>query len=200
MRLALVALVVCGALTSDAWQASAQRRGMARGDSQLVRYAESVTGDAFQLVAQTPRGARVFARTPPRAETLRAIDSGLAELFAIARRHGYRARLNYADYTIFIARPDRTRDGAGTYSPDIAVGAGQYAGSVYDKGGYVYAAGMVLSFQPSAFVIAEHERNWQRVHDVARYEGEHLVLYHNDRRRYQETLDHSQGGSHPILR
>jgi hypothetical protein len=32
-----------------------------------------------------------------------------------------------------------------------------------------------------------------------RYEGEHLVLYHNDRRRYQRTFDHSKGGSHPIL-
>jgi hypothetical protein len=32
-----------------------------------------------------------------------------------------------------------------------------------------------------------------------RYEGEHIVLYNNDRRRFQATLDHSQGGGHPIL-
>ena len=32
-----------------------------------------------------------------------------------------------------------------------------------------------------------------------RFEGEHIVLYQNDRRRYQETADHSRGGGHPIL-
>lgn len=161
--------------------------------------AESVTGDTFGFAGTTPGGANFFARARPRAESLRAIDSGLSELFAVARRNGFRARLNHSDYTVFIARPDRTRDRDGKYSPDIAVGASQYAGSVYDQGGYVYAAGMVLAFQPCAFVVAEHDRDFRRIHDVARYEGEHLILYHNDRRRYQETYDHSRGGSHPIL-
>ncbi|HEX8475454.1 MAG TPA: hypothetical protein VF666_15605 [Pyrinomonadaceae bacterium] len=205
--MALVALVFCGGLflEGNSTEISAQRRRggggvVGRGDSRLVGQAQSITGDTFRVISETPRGVRVYARSAPHTETLRAIDSGLAELFAIARRNGYRARLNHADYTVFVARPDRTRDRAGAYSPDIAIGAAQYAGSVYDQGGYVFAAGMVLSFQPCAFVIAEHERNWQRVRDVARYEGEHIVLYHNDPRRYQETLDHSRGGSHPILR
>jgi hypothetical protein len=70
---------------------------------------------------------------------------------------------------------------------------------VYDKGGYVYAAGMVLSMSPSAFIIAEHERDFQRISNVARYEGEHIVLFHNDRSLYNKTADHSRGGSHPIL-
>jgi len=130
---------------------------------------------------------------------LNAIDAGLAELFAVARRHGYNARTNFADYTVFIARADRTRDSAGTYSPDVAIGAAQYAGSVYDKGGYVYAAGMVLSMEPGAFLIAEHDRDFGRVSNVARYEGEHIILYHNDRRLYSQTADHSRGGSHPII-
>jgi hypothetical protein len=50
-----------------------------------------------------------------------------------------------------------------------------------------------------SFVIAEHTRNFERISNVVRYEGEHLVLYHNDRRRYSETADHSRGGGHPIL-
>ena len=58
---------------------------------------------------------------------------------------------------------------------------------------------MVLANSPAAFVIAEHERDWQRISNVVRYEGEHLILYHNDRRRYAATADHSRGGSHPIL-
>src|SRR5262249_32554262 len=107
--------------------------------------------------------------------------------------------LNYSDYTVFIAKADRTKDSAGQYSPDIAVGAAQYAGSIYDQGGYIYAAGMVISFNPSAFVIAEHSRDLNRVSNVVRYEGEHLVLFYNDRRRYEATKDHSKGGGHPIL-
>jgi hypothetical protein len=131
---------------------------------------------------------------------LNAIDRGLADLFAAARRNGYSRLLNFSNYTIFIGRADRTRNSEGQYSPDIAVGAAQYSGTEYDQGGYIYAAGMVLTNSPPSFVIAEHTQDLQRVSNVVRYEGEHLVLYHNDRRRYQQTMDHSRGGAHPILR
>lgn len=188
-----VALAGAGALGEGA---AAQRR---TADGGLLARAQSYTGDRFRFESATPRGARVVSVNRPNAATLHAIDRGLTDLFAVARKRGYRQRLNYSDYTIFIARPDRTQDSAGTYSPDIALGAAQYAGSVYDQGGYVFAAGLVLSTQGCAFVIAEHERNWQRVADVTRYEGEHIVLYHNDRRLYSQTADHSRGGSHPIL-
>ncbi len=206
-RFAFMALLFVGAWMmtgaglgqTEAAQRYGRRGGGDRADSQLVAQAQGITGDVFRISTSTPRGARVYARTPPRAETLQAIDRGLSELFSIARRHGYRARLNHADYTIFVARPDRTRNRNGAYSPDIALGAAQYAGSVYDQGGYVYAAGMVLSNEPCAFIIAEHERDFQRVSNVARYEGEHIVLYHNNPRLYQQTLDHSRGGGHPIL-
>ena len=165
----------------------------------LVARAQQVTGDRFTVATTTARGVTVVARVTPRPEVLQAIDNGFADLFAVAARHGYRSRLNFRDYTVFIGRADRTRDSSGQYSPDIAVGAGQYAGSVYDQGGYVFAAGMVLAFSPLAFVIAEHERDWQRISNVVRYEGEHLILYHNDRRLYAQTADHSRGGSHPII-
>ena len=131
---------------------------------------------------------------------LNAIDKGLTELFAVAEKNGYQRRLNYSDYTIFIAKADRTTNSDKTYSPDIAIGAAQYAGSIYDQGGFVYAAGMVLGYNPCAFVFAEHTRDFQRVSEVVRYEGEHLVLYHNDRKLYNKTANHSQGGGHPILK
>jgi hypothetical protein len=166
---------------------------------QVLAQAQRVTGDRFSHAARTPKGANVYAVRRPSSAMLSAIDKGLSDLFTVARRNGYNRRLNYADYTIFIANADRTKDSAGNYSPDIAVGAGQYAGSVYDKGGYIYAAGMVVGFNPMAFVIAEHTSQLNRVSDVVRFEGEHLVLYHNDRRRYSQTADHSQGGGHPIL-
>jgi hypothetical protein len=177
-------------------QQTAQTRS---ADPRLIAQAQRVAGDRFQFESLTQRGVRVYSVGRPNPSAMRAIDDGLAQLFAVARRHGYRQRLNYSDYTVFIGRADRQRDSAGAYSPDIAVGAAQYAGSVYDKGGYVFAAGMVLSMEPGAFLIAEHERDFGRIANVARYEGEHIVLYHNDRRLYQQTYDHSRGGGHPIL-
>ncbi len=198
MRAILVAFLMCAALFFQNAPAIAFAQSKPL-DARLLARAEIYSGDEFSFETKTPRGVRVYALRRPPAEELSAIDRGLSELFAVARRHNYRARLNYADYTVFIGRADRTHDSAGAYSPDVSVGAAQYAGSVYDKGGYVYAAGMVLSFQPCAFLIAEHERDFQRVANVARYEGEHIVLFHNDRRLYEKTADHSHGGSHPIL-
>lgn len=165
----------------------------------VVSRAEGITGDRFTASTTTPRGATVYGVKRPSAATLSAIDRGLADLFAVARKNRYSRKLNYSDYTIFIAKADRTKNAAGQYSPDIAVGSAQYAGSVYDQGGFIYAAGMVISNNPCAFVIAEHTKEFNRITEVVRYEGEHLVLYHNDRRRYNATADHSQGGGHPIL-
>ena len=161
--------------------------------------AQRITGDRFAVSGRTPKGATIYGVRRPSAAMVAAIDRGLTDLFAVARRNGYRRGLNYSDYTVYIANADRTRDSGGNYSPDIAVGAAQYAGSVYDQGGYVYAAGMVIAYNPMAFVIAEHTRDLNRVSDIVRFEGEHIVLYHNDRRRYSETMDHSRGGGHPIL-
>lgn len=184
--LLLTVLIAGSVLVSDA-----QTNALAK--------AQQVTGDRFMVRVRTPAGANVYAVKQPSEKMLEAIDDGLADLLSVARKNGYRRMLSPSNYTIFIARADRDKNGDGVYSPDIAVGAAQYAGSVYDQGGYIYAAGMVISNNPLSFAIAEHTKDFNRVRDVVRYEGEHLVLYHNDRQRYMQTRDHSQGGSHPIL-
>jgi hypothetical protein len=168
-------------------------------DSTVLAEAERYSKDKFNFVAKSSKGARVYGVKKPSAQMLTAIDTGLTDLFAVARKNGYSRRLNYSDYVIFIASPDRLKNYDGNYSPDVAIGAAQYAGSIYDKGGYIYVAGMVLGYNPCAFLIGEHTKEFNRAADVVRYEGEHIVLYHNDRRRYNETMDHSKGGSHPIL-
>ena len=170
-----------------------------RADRALIGNAERITGDNFTVTASTPKGAKIYAVNQPSAKMLDAIDQGLTDLFAVARKNNYTRKLNYSDYTIFIAKPDRLKDADGNYSPGFAIGAAQYAGSVYDKGGYIYVAGMVLSNNPPAFVFVDKDKDLQGVSDVVRYEGEHLVLYYNDRQRYNETADHSKGGGHPIL-
>lgn len=166
----------------------------------LIERAEDISGDKFDVAITTPKGVLVYAVKNPNVAMLNAIDEGFTNLFAIARRYGYKKRLSYSDYTVFIARADRTKDSSGNYSPDVAVPVGQYAGSDYDKGGFLYAAGMVLAFNPCAFIIAEHEKNFERVSDVVRFEGEHIVLYYNNRKLYKKTEDHSKGGGHPILK
>ncbi len=172
---------------------------VADAQTNAVAKAQRVTGDRFTVRVRTPAGANVYAVRQPSKEMIEAIDDGLADLLAVARKNGYRRMLSPSNYTIFIAKADRQKNGDGNYSPDIAVGSAQYAGSVYDQGGFVYAAGMVISNSPLSFAVAEHTKDFNRVRDVVRYEGEHLVLYHNDRQRYMQTRDHSQGGSHPIL-
>lgn len=165
----------------------------------VLNEAQRISGDQFTVVTRTPKGAYIYAVRQPSAEMLSAIDRGLSGLFEVARKNRYRSRLNYRDYTIYIAKADREKDSAGMYSPDIAVAAAQYTGTGYDKGGFIYAAGIVVALNPCAFMIAEHTKDLDRVANAVRYEGEHLVLYHNDRSRYSTTADHSKGGGHPIL-
>lgn len=170
-----------------------------RIDRIVIREAERISNDDFRISTRTRNGAKIYAVNQPSRRMLDAIDQGLQDLFDVADKNGYRKRLNFSDYTIFVGRADRMADYNKNYSPDIAVNANQYAGSIYDQGGYIYAAGIVVAYNPCAFMVAEHTKDFNRVAEVVRYEGEHLVLYHNDRRRYNETANHSKGGGHPIL-
>jgi hypothetical protein len=165
----------------------------------VVDEAERISKDTFGFIVKTKKGATVYGVSRPTDAMLNAIDKGLGDLFAVAKKNRLRKKLKYSDYTIFVAKADRQKDYLGNYSPDLAVAAKQYAGSEYDKGAFIYAAGIVVAFQPMAFMIGEHEKDLERVAIVVRYEGEHLGLFHNDRKRYAETADHSKGGSHPIL-
>ncbi|QQS41560.1 MAG: hypothetical protein IPM63_01020 [Acidobacteriota bacterium] len=180
-------------------QARSQLLGFGGGSKAA---AENISGDRFTVSLKTDKGATVYATRGVSKEMLDAIDKGLTDLFAIAknRQNRFTRSLRHRDYTIFVGSADRTKDSKGSYSPDIAVGAAQYTGTKYDKGGYIYAAGMVISPSGRSFLIAEHTRDFERVSRVVRYEGEHIVLYHNDRAKFRNTMDHSRGGGHPILK
>lgn len=194
-RILLRIIIISSAIFSVNLLAQAQNRA----EQTVLAEAERVSKDKFNFVVKTPKGATVYGVKNPSSQMIGAIDKGLTDLFAIAKKNKYKKRLKYSDYVIFIANPDRQKNYDGNYSPDIAVAAKQYAGTIYDKGGYIYAAGMVIGYNPCAFIIGEHTKDFDRVSDVVRFEGEHIVLYHNDRKLYDETADHSKGGSHPIL-
>lgn len=167
---------------------------------QLLQRAEQLSGDKFTIVTKTKKGAKIYAVNSPRKELLNAIDKGLNDLFAVAKKYRYRQKLKHKDYIIFIAKADRQTDSDGNYIPNFSIPVAQYAGTDYDKGGFMYAAGMVIANNPLAFMIAENEKKLEQISEVVRFEGEHLVLYHNDRKRYDQTADHSKGGGHPILK
>lgn len=169
-------------------------------ESHLLARAEQLSRDKFTVTSKTPKGAKIYAVNKPRKELLNAVDKGLNELFAVAKKNKYNQRLKHKDYIIFICKADRQTDSDGNYIPNFAIPVAQYAGTDYDKGGFMYAAGMVISNNPLAFMIAENEKKLEQVTEVVRFEGEHLVLYHNDRQRYDQTADHSKGGGHPILK
>src|SRR3954469_22570388 len=73
-------------------------------NGQVLNEAQRVTGDRFTVSVRTSRGANVYAVSRPPAAMLNGIDSGLTDLFAVARKNGYRRKLNYADYTIYIGK------------------------------------------------------------------------------------------------
>src|SRR5436190_23609962 len=89
-------------------------------DQNVLANAMRITGDRFTVSVKTPKGANVYAATPPSGSVMNAIDKGLTDLFEVAKKNGYFKKLNYTDYSIFIGNPDRTTNSQGAYSPDIA--------------------------------------------------------------------------------
>ncbi|MGI8494670.1 MAG: hypothetical protein ACR2L1_05065 [Pyrinomonadaceae bacterium] len=170
------------------------------GNTAVTNLAERRSGDQFTFNTKTPKGAVVYGVKPLSRGMLAAIDKGLDDLFAVARKHGYRLRLNHSYYSIYIARPDRLKNRNGDYSPGIAVNAPEYNGSEYDQGGFIYVAGVVFYLNPDAFLIVDYDKNFDAVSEIVRFEGEHIILYYNDRKLYNKTGDHSRGGGHPILK
>src|SRR5215471_11016337 len=90
--IAVVALLVSlpAQLTAQSFWRSPQGQAARRVDPRLVERAEQVTRDRFTVATSTPMGVTVMAVGAPSPAVLAAIDQGFNELFAVARRHGYR--------------------------------------------------------------------------------------------------------------
>ena len=105
--------------------AAGSSTGTVAQNRRVLSEAQRITKDSFTVSLRTPRGANVLAADQPGAAMLAAIDKGLTDLFAVARKNGYSRKLAYSDYTVYIGRPDREKNADGNYSPDIAIGAAQ---------------------------------------------------------------------------
>ena len=90
--IALVALVASlpVQLTAQSYRVPVRARAAQAVNPQLVARAEQLTGDRFRVATATRMGVAVVAVNQPNPAVLAAIDQGFNELFAVARRHGYR--------------------------------------------------------------------------------------------------------------
>lgn len=147
---------------------------------------------------RTPNGTTVYSFETVTPQNLQNIDEGLARVFDISSRvYGYQNGLNFSDYKIVLFKRSALCTGTAV---GFAVRADNYDGSEYDKDprpgyGVVCAAGLSAEFeQPLAVVVQDDSM----IALATRFEGEHLILYKNDRQKWGETVTHSTGG-HPLL-
>lgn len=131
---------------------------------------------------------------------MRAFENGLAHAFEKAACRGYTRALNHSDYNIAVLK-SHENDSQGF--PAYRLPCQNYCGSVYDKGGYILAAGqMVFVGTPYGNWIAIPEHTVQQLEHaetIAEYEAEHVILAWNDGAEFERTKTHGDGTGHPII-
>ena len=184
-----------------------------KGDSVKLK---DLWGQTFEITnkTRTPQGAHLWAQTGTSitAEDIQAIDEGLSALFARAKcyisEHTGRSlaeidphhrAMKHDEYIVAVLR---STDVDSNGDPAIRIPPGQYAGTEYDKGGYVLIAGQMLAIgQPhgNIIIVPDHQANFQRMADAVGFEAEHIVSGHNLPTLYHENETHGQGKGHPFI-
>lgn len=148
-------------------------------------------------------GLQVWVEDGAQVPDAAVIETGLLDCFHKGLCRGYTRALTLGEYIVVVlkAAPERSSDGM----PALAIPAGTYAGTVFDKGGYILIAGQMLTAgEPygNIIVIPEHaltdaENNHLRL--IIEYEAEHVILAYNDEAEFERTKFHGGGVSHPII-
>lgn len=131
-------------------------------------------------------------------EARRAIERGLARTFAKSGCLGYPRTLTYGDAIVAIVKGEPDSQG----NPAYRIPAGPYAGTIYDKGGYILVAGEVISVGDqigNIIVIPEHRTNMAHLETVTEHEWEHVEYAWHDAERFEATKFHGVGEGHPIM-
>lgn len=185
-------------------------------DDAIKRVLRSPNGSAvlsYEHYQTTPNGTGVHSKSGHDAETLAAIDGGLADAFRDARTSGYTAKLSPGDYKIYtppypcVPSPEQR-------IPSFLVHADVYDGTEFDqynpkgKGvkdgqGVVYAAEMVLSLGTPGSNVSEGEMyvcpDLSTVRDGVRHGAEHIIIANNDNEYWERSWYHGNGFYHPLL-
>ena len=148
--------------------------------------------------AVTTKGATVFSRTAVNSQLLPLVDEGLDKLFDVSSRlNNYTTGLNHNQYNVYLfPRSFKCENAAFLVSAD---------GSPYDQSEWdkdprpgvctLCAAGMMVDPNDYGMLVVD---DVAIMPVIVRYEGEHLILYHNDRERFTATMYHI-GSGHPIM-
>lgn len=164
----------------------------------------------------TPQGVAIYAETGVSISPamLAAIDTGLQRTFTKTKCK-YNRSLSYGNYQFAVIRGELYNG-----NPVYRLPCGQYCGTEYDKGGFIYAAGQVIDFVPqdsgrrNVIVIPEQFANIANAETISEYEAEHVELAHWDAdlaavdtielaplsgSLFESTKTHSGGAGHPII-
>lgn len=165
---------------------------------------DQIMADSFHTV--TPAGVYLMTGKPPSDVLVESVDAEVASFVEIQNRLGYQDVITGERMTVLVFPSVRDYASDGSYCPSFKVyfGPGDaYDESMYDQepgkpGGWTFAAEEVLDLEYCKFVIAESE-DPTFIRSAVHNGLDHVVLYHNDRARYEATKSHANGGSHPIL-
>lgn len=189
----LIIFTVCFLTAFKCGKNSDSGGGMDRSDWWVGRY-------TTKGAKQTPKGATAYSYQSITHSNMTEIDRGLDRVFDVSRRvYKYTNLLNHGDYRVILFKQSRLCDGLSV--PAFAVNAPDYDGTEYDRDprpgyGAVCAAGLSAEFEFPLIVVVQND---SIIAEATRFEGEHEILYHNDRWRWQETLFHANGQGHPLL-
>lgn len=136
----------------------------------------------------------------PTAGEIQAIESGMQECFRRARANNYHQPLSLSSYNVAIVQSIRAPE---SQIWSYKLPAGPYAGTEWDLGGYILAAGQVISIgEPHGNIIVlpdHHGTDLEELARVAGYEVEHIVLAYCDAEKFEATKVHGQGQGHPLF-
>lgn len=151
-----------------------------------------VYSDTHQV---TPMGVNIYSKN---GTDISGIDETMAVLFNDAQRLGYTNMISFSDYSVFVLDNCEDRNGV----PSFRMRADSYDGTVYDINpetgvGEIYASEYVImdwmGYPTNSFVVCSGNATV-----TVRYGAEHIILFNNNRDRYEETKIHFTGG-HPLF-
>lgn len=151
--------------------------------------------------AKTPKGIPVHSGDAISQDVLPRIDAGIDKLFRIAAAppNSYDVSdMTHSYFNVWLYR----RAPSCTDAAFLVEATGSpYADTIWDKDprpghAMVCAAGMNVNEEGGGMVLVN---DVDMLETVARYEGEHLLLYRKDRKRWTDTMYHADGTGHPLL-
>lgn len=137
-----------------------------------------------------------------------AIEEGLNEVFNRARLRNYSAPLTLPEYTVAIMGNSERAPESGIWCYRLPAGA--YAGTPWDLGGYILAAGATVFYsldnpsEGNVMAIPDHKQthtpeDLANLSRVVAYEAEHIILRHSDFPLWQATKVHTPTTGHPLF-